>query len=135
MGFLFNIVLYSRLCWSNCNSLTAVYFLSFPRLLLINSSFTQLTSNRRLFVGRLLCFVKQSRLWVTHIVLKADTSWEATNENDEMEKRKQLSKNQSWLFLDQYHSSENVRIINKVAKKVSFKCRPLNIIKLQAFKF
>ena len=31
--------------------------------------------------------------------------------------------NQNPLFLDQYSSSENVRIINKVARKVSFKCR------------
>ena len=32
MGFLFNILLYSRLCWSNYNSLTAVSFPIFSKI-------------------------------------------------------------------------------------------------------
>ena len=69
-------------------------------------------------------------------------TWEVAWENDES-KQKQKERTQNGnscprikiVFLDQYSWSENVRIINKEAKKVFFKWRPLNIIKLQAFKF
>ena len=69
-------------------------------------------------------------LYASWLYLRGEHTW-MTQENDEYRKEKELASRPRLkrkqllmnlcLFLDQYNCRENVRIINKVAKKVSFK--------------